>query len=128
MTKTIKLYKQEQAPKTKTVASLVNSIQSTLLNAYDLSGNDIDTLTDLINYDVYQLTELLGINGYEESTGSIKEQLDDLQAYNNSMFTGDPNYIPRFTSGEPIRPQDIADMNANMLDSIAETLGIEIDV
>lgn len=127
MTKTIKLYKQEQASQTKTVASLISSIQSTLLNAYDLSGNDIDVLTDLINYDVYQLTALLGINGDEESTASIKEQLEELHAYNDSMFNGNPHYIPRFTSGEPIGAKDVADVNINTLYNIAETLGIEID-
>ncbi|MQW23265.1 MULTISPECIES: hypothetical protein [unclassified Lactococcus] len=127
MTKTIKLYKQEQAPQTKTVASLINSIQSTLLNAYELSGGDMDTLTDIICDELYQLTALLGVNEEENSVGSIKEHLNDLHAYNDSMFNGDPNYTPRFTSGEPIDAKDLADVNINTLYNIAETLGIELE-
>ncbi|MQW23953.1 MULTISPECIES: hypothetical protein [unclassified Lactococcus] len=110
-----------------TVQDKIQAIQDTLLNAYELSGGDMDTLTDIISDEVYQLTALLGVNEEENSVGSIKEQLNDLRAYHDSMFTGDPNYIPRFTSGEPIRPQDMADYSINMLDNIAEALGIELE-
>ncbi|MFZ2609206.1 MAG: hypothetical protein WAX16_07870 [Lactococcus raffinolactis] len=42
------------------------------------------------------------------------------------MFTGDPNHVPTYTDGTVIRQQDLADMNMNGLQIIAELIGIEL--
>ena len=57
----------------------------------------------------------------------IKTELQELQAFNYSMITTEPNHIPRFTDGTPITTLDLADMNINALDNIAELLGIELE-
>lgn len=61
-----------------------------------------------------------------ETNQTIVKELEELYAINNSMFTDDPNSIPRFTDGTRIRPQDLADMNMNGLQIIAELIGIEL--
>lgn len=61
-----------------------------------------------------------------ETKQTIVKELEELYAINNSMFTDDPNSIPRFTDGTRIRPQDLADMNMNGLQIIAELIGIEL--
>lgn len=61
-----------------------------------------------------------------ETNQTIVKELEELYAINNSMFTDDPNSIPRFTDGTRIRPQDLADMNMNGLLIIAELIGIEL--
>ena len=58
---------------------------------------------------------------------TLKAQLQDLQAFNYSMITDDPNHIPRFTDGTPITTLDLADMNINAIDNIAELLGFELE-
>ena len=57
---------------------------------------------------------------------TLADELKELYSLNDSMFTGDPNSIPRFTNGTRIRPQDLADMNMNGLQRIAEMIGIEL--
>ena len=42
------------------------------------------------------------------------------------MFTGDPNHVPTYTDGTVIKQQDLADMNMNGLQRIAEMIGIEL--
>lgn len=61
-----------------------------------------------------------------ETNQTIVKELEELYAINNSMFTDDTNSIPRFTDGTRIRPQDLADMNMNGLQIIAELIGIEL--
>ena len=58
---------------------------------------------------------------------TIKTELQDLHALNNSMITDDIHEVPRFTDGTPITTVDLADMNINALDNIAELLGIELE-
>ena len=48
------------------------------------------------------------------------------QPINNSMFTDDPNHVPTYADGTVIRQQDLADMNMNGLQRIAEMIGIEL--
>ena len=57
---------------------------------------------------------------------TLADELKELYSLNDSMFTDDPNSIPRFTDGTRIRPQDLADMNMNGLQRIAELIGIEL--
>ena len=61
-----------------------------------------------------------------QSVVTVADELKELYSLNDSMFTGDPNSIPRFTNGTRIRPQDLADMNMNGLQRIAEMIGIEL--
>lgn len=56
----------------------------------------------------------------------VADELKELYFLNDSMFMDDPNSIPKFTDGTRIRPQDLADMNMNGLQRIAELIGIEL--
>ncbi|WP_270345116.1 hypothetical protein [Lactococcus petauri] len=96
----------------------------------ELSKND---MADALSVDLGILAELLGVEDdlfsteYFEHATTIKEQLQDIYSLNDSMITGDPHYIPRFTDGTPIRPQDLADMNMHALEAISELLGFELE-
>lgn len=57
---------------------------------------------------------------------TVADELKELYSLNDSMFTGDPNHVPTFTDGTVIRQQDLADMNMNGLQRIAELIGIEL--
>ena len=57
---------------------------------------------------------------------TMTDELKELYSLNDSMFTGDPNHVPKFTDGTVITPQDLADMNMNGLQHIAELIGIEL--
>lgn len=61
-----------------------------------------------------------------KSVVTVADELEGLYALNDSMFTGDPNHVPTFTDGTVIRQQDLADMNMNGLQRIAEMIGIEL--
>lgn len=61
-----------------------------------------------------------------KSVVTLADELAELYALNDSMFTGDPNHVPTFTDGTVIRQQDLADMNMNGLQRIAEMIGIEL--
>ena len=61
-----------------------------------------------------------------KSVVTVADELEELYALNDSMFTGDPNHVPKFTDDTVIRPQDLADMNMNGLQRIAEMIGIEL--
>jgi len=45
----------------------------------------------------------------------------------HSMFKDDIHEVPRFTDGTIITAKDLADMNLNALDNIAELIGFELD-
>ena len=64
----------------------------------------------------------------EENTKivTLVDELEELYALNDSMFTGDPNHVPTYTDGTVIRQQDLADMNMNGLQRIAEMIGVEL--
>ena len=57
---------------------------------------------------------------------TLADELKELYSLNDSMFTGDPNHVPKFTDGTVIKQQDLADMNMNGLQHIAEMIGIEL--
>ena len=61
-----------------------------------------------------------------QSVVTVADELKELYSLNDSMFTGDPNHVPKFTDGTVIRQQDLADMNMNGLQRIAELIGIEL--
>ncbi|KZK39555.1 hypothetical protein N41_1105 [Lactococcus cremoris] len=58
---------------------------------------------------------------------ALKAQLQDLHALNHSMFKDDIHEVPRFTDGTIITAKDLADMNINALDNIAELIGFELE-
>ncbi|WP_407350152.1 hypothetical protein VNN41_07355 [Lactococcus garvieae] len=111
-----------------TVKTIVSNLQEIAERPHEHSNGDIDTLGDLVYSYVYDLRNILGFEGNSEnSKNTIKEQLQDIYSLNDSMFTGDPHYIPRFTDGTPIRPQDLADMNMHALEAVSELLGFELE-
>lgn len=61
-----------------------------------------------------------------QSVVTVADELKELYSINDSMFTGDPNHVPKFTDGTVIKQQDLADMNMNGLQRIAEMIGIEL--
>ncbi|ATC60704.1 hypothetical protein [Pseudolactococcus raffinolactis] len=61
-----------------------------------------------------------------QSVVTVADELKELYSLNDSMFTGDPNHVPKFTDGTVIKQQDLADMNMNGLQRIAEMIGIEL--
>lgn len=125
---------QEYEPQ-QTLKSIIKGIQDMTFKAHELSEGDPDVFGALVSGELDRLLETLGLTELsitaevEENLpeNTLKAQLQDLHALNDSMFTGDPNYIPRFTDGTPIRPQDLADMNINALDNIAELIGFELE-
>jgi len=62
-----------------------------------------------------------------QSENTLKAQLQDLHALNHSMFKEDIHEVPRFTDGTEITAKDLADMNINALDNIAELIGFELE-
>ena len=77
--------------------------------------------------DIINLTDGNTIREQRPLQDTLKAQLQDLHALNDSMITTDPNHVPRFTDGTPITTVDLADMNINALDNIAELLGFEFE-
>ena len=57
---------------------------------------------------------------------TVADELKELYSLNDSMFTGDPNHVPTYTDGTIIKQQDLADMNMNGLQRIAEMIGVEL--
>ncbi|PFG85521.1 hypothetical protein BW152_00180 [Lactococcus lactis] len=129
------LIEQQEDDPQQTLKSIIKAIQDMTFKAHELSGDDTDVFGSLISGEIDRLAETLGMIDLsitaevEENLpeNTLKAQLQELHALNDSMFTGDPNYIPRFTDGTPIRPQDLADMNIQALDNIAEIIGFELE-
>ena len=119
----------------ETVKSIIEEIQQLTFAPHEISGDDVQVFADLLTDSIERLIKALGLNDMSLSAEdknkpqelALKAQVQDLYSLNDSMFTGDPNYIPRFTDGTPIRPQDLADMNINALDNIAELIGLELE-
>ena len=61
-----------------------------------------------------------------QSVVTVADELKELYSLNDSMFTSDPNHVPTYADGTVIRQQDLADMNMNGLQRIAEMIGIEL--
>lgn len=125
---------QEDEPQ-ETVRTIIEEIQKLTHKPYEVSEGDLDVYSDIISGELDRLLEAIGLTDLSITAkvkdklpeNTLKAQIQDLHALNDSMFTGDPNYIPRFTDGTPIRPQDLADMNINALDNIAELIGFELE-
>lgn len=126
--------KQEQPQ--KSVKSILKALQEMTHKAYALSEGDPDVFGDLVSEELDRIFELLGMTELcitaevikeQLPATTIKEQLQDIYSLNDSMITGDPHYIPRFTDGTPIRPQDLADMNMHALEAVSDLLGFELE-
>lgn len=97
----------------------------------DTLGIDLDMYEHYVKGDIsredYEDLNALEVSKTLIVLPNIKSELQDLYSLNDSMFTGDPNHIPKYTDGTIIKPQDLADMNMNSLEQIAEMIGIELD-
>ncbi|WP_285121399.1 hypothetical protein [Lactococcus petauri] len=126
--------KQEQPQ--KSVKSILKTLQDMTHKAYALSEGDPDVFGDLVSEELDCIFELLGmtelsitaevVKGQLPAT-TIKEQLQDIYSLNDSMITGNPNYIPRYTDGTVIKQSDLADMNMHALEVVSELLGFELE-
>ncbi|MBS7067101.1 MAG: hypothetical protein KH106_03780 [Lactococcus lactis] len=119
----------------ETVKSIIEEMQELTFTPHEISGNDVQVLSDLLTDNVERLIKALGLNDMSLSAESknkphelaLKVQLQDLHALNHSMFKEDINEVPRFTDGTVITAKDLADMNLNALDNIAELIGFELE-
>ncbi|MBK5076299.1 hypothetical protein IL308_05770 [Lactococcus lactis] len=125
---------QEYEPQ-QTVKSIIEEIQQLTFAPHETSGNDVQVFSDLLTDSIERLIKALGLNDMSLSAGSknkpqelaLKAQVQDLYSLNDSMITADPNHVPKYTDGTIIKPSDLADMNMNALDNIAELIGFELD-
>ena len=125
---------QEYEPQ-QTVKSIIEEIKTSAFNPDELVGADTETLADLLADSVERLINTLGLTDLSITVGdkqeseenTLKSQLQDLHALNDSMFKDDINEVPRFTDGTIITAKDLADMNLNALDNIAELIGFELE-
>lgn len=125
---------QEYEPQEK-VKSIIKEMQELTFAPHEISGNDTQVFADLLTDSVERLIKALGLNEMSLSAESknkphelaLKTQLQDLHALNHSMFKEDIHEVPRFTDGTIITAKDLADMNINALDNIAELIGFELE-
>ncbi|MDM7499947.1 hypothetical protein [Lactococcus lactis] len=125
---------QEYEPQ-ETVKSIIKEMQELTFAPHEISGNDTQVFADLLTDSIERLIKALGLNEMSLSAESenkpqelaLKAQLQDLHALNHSMFKEDINEVPRFTDGTIITAKDLADMNINALDNIAELIGFELE-
>ena len=125
---------QEYEPQ-ETVKSIIKEMQELTFAPHEISGNDTQVFADLLTDSIERLIKALGLNDMSLSAESknkphelaLKAQLQDLHALNHSMFKEDIHEVPRFTDGTIITAKDLADMNINALDNIAELIGFELE-
>ncbi|MGO3005716.1 MAG: hypothetical protein ACTIDP_01650 [Lactococcus cremoris] len=125
---------QEYEPQEK-VKSIIEEMQQLTFAPHEISGNDTQVFADLLTDSIERLIKALGLNEMSLSAESenkpqelaLKAQLQDLHALNHSMFKDDIHEVPRFTDGTIITAKDLADMNINALDNIAELIGFELE-
>lgn len=125
---------QEYEPQ-ETVKSIIEDIKELAFNPDELVGADTEVLADLLTDNVERLIKVLGLtdlsiitNDKQESEeNTLKAQIQELYSLNDSMFKDDINEVPRFTDGTIITAKDLADMNLNTLDNIAELIGFELE-
>ena len=125
---------QEYEPQEK-VKSIIKEMQELTFAPHEISGNDTQVFADLLTDSIERLIKALGLNDMSLSAESknkphelaLKAQLQDLHALNHSMFKDDIHEVPRFTNGTEITAKDLADMNINALDNIAELIGFELE-
>ena len=123
---------QEKEENQKTVKTVIEDIQEMIIRPDQTTGNDFDVFADLLSEHIGTLRGQLGLNEKIDTAvfnqdKSIKSQLQDIYSLNDSMFTGDPYYIPRFTDGSEIKAKDLADMNMHALEAISVLLGFELE-
>lgn len=132
----IKIHEHEENNEPQqTVKSIIEEIQELTFTPYEISGNDVQVFSDLLTDSIERLIKALGLNDMSLSAESknkleelaLKAQIQDLYSLNDSMISADPNHRPRYTDGTIIRPADLADMNMNVLDNIAELIGFELE-
>ena len=125
---------QEDEPQ-ETVKSIIEEMQQLTFAPHEISGNDVQVFADLLTDSIERLIKALGLNEMSLSAESknkphelaLKAQLQDLHALNHSMFKDDIHEVPQFTDGTVITAKDLADMNINALDNIAELIGFELE-
>jgi len=125
---------QEDEPQ-ETVKSIIEEIQQLTFAPHEISGDDVQVFADLLTDSIERLIKALGLNDISLSAGSknkpqelaLKAQIQELYSLNDSMVTADPNHVPKYTDGTIIKPSDLADMNMNALDNIAELIGFELE-
>ncbi|MFK5240296.1 hypothetical protein ACI3PF_04345 [Lactococcus lactis] len=125
---------QEDEPQ-ETVKSIIKEMQELTFAPHEISCNDTQVFADLLTDSIERLIKALGLNEMSLSAESknkphelaLKTQLQDLHALNHSMFKEDIHEVPRFTDGTIITAKDLADMNINALDNIAELIGFELE-
>ena len=125
---------QEEEPQ-ETVKSIIEDIKELAFNPDELVGADTEVLADLLTDNVERLIKVLGLtdlsiitNDKQESEeNTLKAQIQELYSLNDSMFKDDINEVPRFTDGTIITAKDLADMNIQALDNIAELIGFELE-
>ena len=125
---------QEYEPQ-ETVKSIIEEMQQLTFAPHETTGNDVQVFADLLTDSIERLIKALGLNEMSLSAESknkpqelaLKAQLQDLHALNHSMFKEDIHEVPRFTDGTVITAKDLADMNINALDNIAELIGFELE-
>ncbi|PFG85347.1 hypothetical protein [Lactococcus lactis] len=125
---------QEDEPQ-ETVKSIIEDIKELAFNPDELVGADTEVLADLLTDNVERLIKVLGLTGLsiitndkqESEENTLKAQIQELYSLNDSMFKDDINEVPRFTDGTEITAKDLADMNINALDNIAELIGFELE-
>ncbi len=125
---------QEDEPQ-ETVKSIIEEMQELTFAPHEISGNDTQVFADLLTDSIERLIKALGLNEMSLSAESknkphelaLKTQLQDLHALNHSMFKEDIHEVPRFTDGTIITAKDLADMNINALDNIAELIGFDLE-
>ncbi|KAA8710634.1 hypothetical protein F4V47_09210 [Lactococcus garvieae subsp. garvieae] len=118
-----------------TVKTIITDLQDMTFKAHELSAGDPEVFGSLVSEELDRILELLGMTELsitaevKESlpANTIKKELQDIYSLNDSMFTGDPNYIPRYTDGSEIKAKDLADMNMHALEAISELLGFELE-
>ncbi|MCT1173960.1 hypothetical protein [Lactococcus lactis] len=125
---------QEYEPQ-EAIKSIIEEIQELTFTPHEISGNDVQVFADLLTDNIERLIKALGLNEMSLSAGSknephelaLKAQVKDLYLLNDSMFKDDIHEVPRFTDGTIITAKDLADMNINALDNIAELIGFELE-
>ena len=125
---------QEDEPQ-ETVKSIIEEIKELAFNPDELVGADTEVLADLLTDNVERLIKVLGLTGLsittndkqESEENTLKAQIQELYSLNDSMFKDDINEVPRFTDGTEITAKDLADMNINALDNMADLIGFELE-
>lgn len=125
---------QEDEPQ-ETVKSIIEEMQQMTFAPHEISGNDTQVFADLLTDSIERLIKALGLNEMSLSAESenksqelaLKAQIQDLYLLNDFMFKDDIHEEPRFTNGTIITAKDLADMNINALDNIAELIGFELE-